>query len=167
MNRPAPKFRFSLLGNNNGAVSIYDAYGFKGETFDTFEITGFEYGAYILGKLTPHYLIVSQKALSPGNFIVPPTTISFLSMTRTGPNHPSGSVHPWKHRLSHRRRPFLPRPGTRSDGRDSRTINRGRHVPNAQPGEARPSPVSRDDGAGLLCVTLGSSSVPPSPPATS
>ena len=36
----------------------------------TFEITGFEYGAYILGRLTPHYLIVRQKALTPGNFIV-------------------------------------------------------------------------------------------------
>ena len=67
---PGTEFRFSLLGNNNGAVSIYDAFGIKGETFDTFEITGFEYGAYILGKLTPHYLIVRQKALSPGNFIV-------------------------------------------------------------------------------------------------
>ena len=67
---PGTEIRFSLLGNNNGAVSIYDAYGIKGETFDTFEITGFEYGAYILGKLTPHYLIVRQKALSPGNFIV-------------------------------------------------------------------------------------------------
>ncbi len=67
---PGTEIRFSLLGYNNGAVSIYDAYGFKGETFDTFEITGFEYGAYILGRLTPHYLIVRQKALSPGNFIV-------------------------------------------------------------------------------------------------
>ena len=64
------EIRFSLLGNNNGAVSIYDFVGINGETFDTFEITGFEYGAYILGRLTPHYLIVRQKALTPGNFIV-------------------------------------------------------------------------------------------------
>ena len=64
------EFRFSLLGNNDGALSIYDAYGINGETFDTFEITGFEYGAYIIGRLRPHFLIVRQKALTPGNFIV-------------------------------------------------------------------------------------------------
>ena len=64
------EIRFSLLGNNDGAVSIYDFVGINGETFDTFEITGFEYGAYILGRLTPHYLIVRQKATTPGNFIV-------------------------------------------------------------------------------------------------
>ena len=64
------EFRFSLLGNNDGALSIYDAYGINGETFDTFEITGFEYGAYIIGRIRPHFLIVRQKALTPGNFIV-------------------------------------------------------------------------------------------------
>ena len=68
--RRGTEMRFSLLGNNNGALAVYDAYGITGETFDNFDITGFEYGAYILGRLTPHYLIVRQKAATPGDFIV-------------------------------------------------------------------------------------------------
>ncbi len=64
------EFGFSLLGTNDSVVSIYDFLGVNGEAFDTFEITGFEYGAYIFGRLTPHFLIVSQKATTPGNFVV-------------------------------------------------------------------------------------------------
>lgn len=67
---PRTEFGFSLLGTNDSTVSIYDFRGINGETFDTFEITGFEYGAYIFGRLTPHYLIVKQKATTPGNFVV-------------------------------------------------------------------------------------------------
>ena len=67
---PGTQIRFSLLGENNGALSIYDAFGINGQTFDVFNITGFEYGAYIIGKITPHFLIVRQKALTPGNFIL-------------------------------------------------------------------------------------------------
>jgi len=67
---PFTEFGFNLLGTNDSMVSIYDFLGRDGETFDTFEITGFEYGAYIFGRLTPHYLIVRQKATTPGNFVV-------------------------------------------------------------------------------------------------
>ena len=67
---PRAEFGFSLLGTNDSEVSIYDFLGVNGETFDTFEITGFEYGAYIFGRLTPHFLIVRQKATTPGNFVV-------------------------------------------------------------------------------------------------
>ncbi len=67
---PFTEFGFSLLGTNDSTVSIYDLRGTTGETFDTFEVTGFEYGAYIFGRLTPHFLIVGQKATTPGNFVV-------------------------------------------------------------------------------------------------
>ena len=67
---PRTEFGFSLLGTNDSVVSIYDFVGINGETFDTFEVTGFEYGAYIFGRLTPHFLIVRQKATTPGNFVV-------------------------------------------------------------------------------------------------
>ena len=67
---PFTEFGFSLLGTNDSTVSIYDLRGINGETFDTFEVTGFEYGAYIFGRLTPHFLIVGQKATTPGNFVV-------------------------------------------------------------------------------------------------
>ncbi len=67
---PFTEFGFSLLGTNDSTVSIYDFRGTTGETFDTFEATGFEYGAYIFGRLTPHFLIVGQKATTPGNFVV-------------------------------------------------------------------------------------------------
>ena len=65
---PGTVVRFSLLGQNNGALSIYDAYGFRGQTFDIFDISGFEYGAYIIGRLNPHFLIVRQNDLTPGTF---------------------------------------------------------------------------------------------------
>ena len=64
------EFGFSLLGTNDSAVSIYDFLGRTGETFDSFEVTGFEYGGYILSRLTPHYLIIRQKATIPGNFVI-------------------------------------------------------------------------------------------------
>lgn len=64
------EFGFSLLGTNDSAVSIYDFLGRTGETFDSFEVTGFEYGGYILGRLTPHYLIIRQFATTPGNFVI-------------------------------------------------------------------------------------------------
>ena len=67
---PFTEFGFSLLGTNDSTVSIYDLRGINGETFDTFEVTGFEYGAYIFGRLTPHFLIVGQKATTPGNFVI-------------------------------------------------------------------------------------------------
>lgn len=67
---PRAEFGFSLLGTNDSAVSIYDFLGRTGETFDAFEVTGFEYGGYILGRLTPHFLIIRQKATTPGNFVI-------------------------------------------------------------------------------------------------
>lgn len=67
---PRAEFGFSLLGTNDSAVSIYDFLGRTGETFDTFEVTGFEYGGYILSRLTPHFLIIRQKATTPGNFVI-------------------------------------------------------------------------------------------------
>ncbi len=67
---PRTEFGFSLLGTNDSVVSIYDFLGINGETFDTFEITGFEYGAYVFGRLTPNFLIIRQKATTPGNFVI-------------------------------------------------------------------------------------------------
>ncbi len=67
---PRTEFGFSLLGTNDSVVSIYDFLGTDGETFDTFEVTGFEYGAYIFGRLTPNFLIIRQKAVRPGNFVI-------------------------------------------------------------------------------------------------
>ena len=68
-----PRFtevRFSLLGQNDGKLAIYDAYGIRGATFDIYDITGFEFGAYIIGKLNPHFLIVRQNGLTPSTFTV-------------------------------------------------------------------------------------------------
>ena len=71
INEPSgAEIRFSLLGNRNGSITITDLYGRDVEVFDTFAITGFEYGAHITGKFTPYFLIVRQKSLTPGNFIV-------------------------------------------------------------------------------------------------
>ena len=67
---PRTEFGFSLLGTKDSVVSIYDYRGIDGETFDTFEVTGFEYGAYIFGRLAPNFLIIRQKATTPGNFVI-------------------------------------------------------------------------------------------------
>ena len=67
---PRTEFGFSLLGTNDSVVSIYDFLGIHGEVFDTFEITGFEYGAFVFGRGTPNFLIIRQKATTPGNFVI-------------------------------------------------------------------------------------------------
>ena len=67
---PRTEFGFSLLGTNDSVVSIYDYLAINEAIFDTFEVTGFEYGAYVLGRPTPHYLIIRQKATTPGNFVI-------------------------------------------------------------------------------------------------
>ena len=67
---PGAEFGFSLLGTNDSVVSIYDFLGINGEVFDTFEITGFEYGAFVFGRRTPNFLIIRQKATTPGNFVI-------------------------------------------------------------------------------------------------
>ncbi len=67
---PRTEFGFSLLGANDSVVSIYDYLGINGEIFDTFQATGFEYGAYIFGRLTPNFLIIRQKATTSGNFVI-------------------------------------------------------------------------------------------------
>lgn len=67
---PGTTLRFSLLGQNDGAVTISDALGLRRQTFDVFDITGFEYGAYFLGKFTPHFLTVRQNSTTAGSFIL-------------------------------------------------------------------------------------------------
>ena len=62
--------RFSLLGQNDGKLAIYDAFGLNGAIFDLYDITGFEFGAYLIGKYNPHFLVVRQKGLTPSAFTV-------------------------------------------------------------------------------------------------
>ena len=62
--------RFSLLGQNDGKLAIYDALGLNGATFDLYDITGFEFGAYLIGKYNPHFLVVRQNGLTPSTFTV-------------------------------------------------------------------------------------------------
>jgi len=62
--------RFSLVGDRNGSVTITDSIGREVLTFDIFDETGFEFGAFITSKLAPHFLIVRQKSLLPGTFTV-------------------------------------------------------------------------------------------------
>lgn len=67
---PGSTIRFSLLGENDGAVTISDARGLRSQTFDLFSVTGFEYGAFFLGRFTPHFLIVRQNSTTQGSFIL-------------------------------------------------------------------------------------------------
>ena len=62
--------RFSLVGDRNGSVTITDSRGREVLVFDIFDETGFEFGAFITSKQTPHFLIVRQKSLLPGTFTV-------------------------------------------------------------------------------------------------
>ena len=67
---PGTQVRFSLLGENDGVLAIHDAGGLKGATFDIYDLTGFEFGAFVIGKLNPHFLIVRQNGLTPSAFTV-------------------------------------------------------------------------------------------------